>query len=192
MRIIQLTKNQIAYIDDEDWDKVKDYKWYAVHQGQTYYAIRSTLQGGRSKKLRMHRVIMGITDPAIEVDHEDCNGLNNQRYNLRIATRRQNCTNQRKRFGATSLFKGVHWSKSKQQWRAVIYTPGYKSIGYYNEELIAAKAYDQAAIRYFGVFAKLNFPTPTEEPSLIDPTTGELLGELVVGGPTSQSLAQNP
>jgi len=85
------------------------------------------------------------------------NGIKNKRSNLRTCTSTQNTANQRKRKGSSN-FKGVSWYKREQKWRAGI---GYKGkdfhLGYFNDELEAAKAYDKAAKDLWGEFANLNF-----------------------------------
>jgi hypothetical protein len=92
------------------------------------------------------------------VDHHDGDGLNNQGYNLRPATHFQNCQNSRGKHGIYSLFKGIRQRRGGQ-WTARIRV--YKkelSLGCFHDEIEAAKAYDLAAKKYFGEFARLNFP----------------------------------
>jgi hypothetical protein len=102
----------------------------------------------------MHRQLLGVTDPEIDVDHADRNGLNNQRYNLR-ATPDQNPQNAKIRIDNTSGFKGV--SKSGKKWRVQISVHGkYFHIGYTTNKLDAARLYNEAAAKYFGEFAVLN------------------------------------
>lgn len=98
--------------------------------------------------------------------HIDGNGLNNQRYNLRICTKQENLRNQKPIRGGSSKFKGVYLSKAypkygiKSVWRANIGKDG-KAIflGGFENEIDAAKAYDRAALKYFGEFARVNFST---------------------------------
>jgi AP2 domain-containing protein len=94
------------------------------------------------------------------VDHADGNGLNNQRWNLRVATKRQQQANRGKqRNGRTSQYKGVFWDKSRERWSATIhYDHKTRYLGRYRDEEDAAHAYDLAALESFGSFARLNFP----------------------------------
>jgi hypothetical protein len=117
----------------------------------------------------MHRQILNIQNPKILVDHEDGNGLNDRRYNLRVATTAQNQWNGKKReSGKTSQYKGVCWHEKHKKWRSQTkYFSKFVWMGEFPSEIVngidigeikAAKAYDQAARKYFGVFARLNFP----------------------------------
>ena len=100
--------------------------------------------------------------PDQHVDHRDHNGLNNQRSNLRLASKGQNNRNARKRIdGLTSKYKGVHRKKKHKikMWCARIQIDGVrKSLGYFTTEEEAAQDYDTAAVEFFGEFAFTNFP----------------------------------
>lgn len=104
-----------------------------------------------------HRVIFAMANggwPANQVDHWDVEPGNNQPGNLRDATRRQNAGN-RSAVGGTSALKGVSWDAHKKRWRARC---ADRTVGYFREEVDAARAYDAAARDTFGAFARLNFP----------------------------------
>lgn len=143
---------RVALIDIDDYESVAERAWH-VHEskrpGSNYgpYAANKT-----KKKIYMHSLVTGW--PA--VDHENHNGLDNRRRNLRPATKAQNGANQQKQAGSSSQYKGVSWSKRSGRWRA--YITG-KHIGYFRTEELAAKAYDRAATKKFGEYALLNFPT---------------------------------
>jgi hypothetical protein len=161
MKEIQLTKGYVALVDDEDFERVNQYCWCAgitTHRdgSKTVYAKRAN-----NEVLAfycMHRLILGITDPQIEVDHEDHNGLNNQKYNLRVATSSQNQANAKVRSDNTSGFKGVCWHKQHEKWNARIQVNGTMlHLGLFTDPIEAAKSYDAAAVKYHGEFARCNF-----------------------------------
>jgi hypothetical protein len=166
VREIPLTKGYVALVSDEDYERVSRFKWYADVGSQTVYGRRTIRNmDGKRTQLGMHRFVMGVTDPNIEVDHRDHNGLNNQQENLRVSSRSQNMSNTRKQQGTSSQFKGVSLERSRGKWQVVIcVNKKQKHLGYFTDEVEAAMFYDDAARRHFGAFALTNFPEVVVEP----------------------------
>jgi hypothetical protein len=158
MKEIPLTHGYIALVDDEDYERLNAHKWWAsARAGDVVYAQRWGRINGESTTIKMHRDIMGF--PAgLDVDHIDHDGLNNQRNNLRCATRTENLANKRcTRTTGSSAFKGVYWEKYKQRWRVEITKDGVRHrVGRFKDEIGAAIAYNTAAIHLYGNFAHLN------------------------------------
>jgi len=156
---IKLTRGLYAIVDARDFIHLRNYKWYAKVSFGTFYAVRSFYENGRKKHISMHRQIMNSPKGKC-IDHENQNGLDNRRCNLREATKAQNNRNRRKVAGlGSSIYKGVMWYKSRNKWCAEIKVDGRKIfLGYFENEIDAAKAYDAAARIYHGQFASLNFP----------------------------------
>lgn len=162
-RKIPLTRGKFAIVDAEDYDRFAGHSWQAQWNpySKTFYAV-SHYQGenGQSKVHHLHREVLGVTDPRLDVDHKDHDGLNCRKQNLRPATRSQNAANGRIRRTNTTGYKGVYhpaWRSTK--WQASIccqYKITY--IGCYVTKEEAARAYDRKAIELFGEFAHTNFP----------------------------------
>lgn len=149
MKLIPLSQNKYAQVDDSDFELVSRYSWYC-NEG---YAI--TYHQG--ERLRMHRLIKN-TPKGKKVDHKDHDKLNNQRSNLRICTTQQNNRNIRMRKDNTSGFKGVFLDKSTGHWRPVVYVDGKpQSSGQFRKKEHAAVAYDLWATFFHGEFASTNF-----------------------------------
>lgn len=152
---IQLSQGKFALVDDEDFEKINQYKWhYDNNRRRDGYAVAQT--GYKGKKIYMHRFIVNAQKEQ-EIDHIDGNKLNNQKSNLRVVTRSQNNYNQRPQINASSKFKGVTWHKKAQKWMATIHTKDNKIyLGVFTEEAEAAKAYNKIAKELFGEYARLN------------------------------------
>lgn len=156
---IRLSQNKFAIVDFDDFCRLNGYKWYARKSGRTYYAERFEYVGEVLYRIRMHRVIMNAKKGQV-IDHHNRDGLDNRKDNLRPATRTQNNWNSRRGFdSATSRYKGVFYDKRRGKYRAVLSIDGKrKHLGYFDNELDAARAYDAAAKMHRKDFAVLNFP----------------------------------
>lgn len=160
MKRIALTKDKFALVDDSDYDRLNQWKWHSSLSRKTCYACRKGRKGKESKKIIMHREILGLRpgDGRI-VDHIDGNGLNNQRSNLRLCAHQENMLNRPGNRGSKSKYKGIYWSERKRRWIAEIrYKLKKERLGLFKSEVDAAMAYDRRAKELFGEFAKLNFP----------------------------------
>jgi hypothetical protein len=156
MKEIQLTKGYVALVDDEDYEWLSKYKW-GVSVSKYGYIRAKKGKTKSCKYQKMHRMILGITDPTIFVDHIDRNPLNNCRSNLRIATKGQNNMNVNSRKNSTSKFVGVHWDKARKRWRAAVVNNAKSFyVGRFKNEEDAALAYNERAILLHGEFANLN------------------------------------
>lgn len=152
--------DRYAIVDAADYRRVARLPWRLLHghNGKLYAHVRL---GART--IYMHRWIAETPD-GYETDHENGDGLDNRRANLRTATPSQNSGNTgkpRRPDGSahTSRFKGVSWDKSRGRWQAKICQNGrHRNLGRYDDEIEAARAYDAAATMAYGEFARLNFP----------------------------------
>jgi hypothetical protein len=169
---IPLTKGQVAIADDADYEWLSRWKWQAHWNKGTrsFYASRADYSNGRNAQrvIIMHREIIGATEGQ-HADHVNHGTLDNRRANLRFATSSQNSCSRRKQTNNTSGYKAVNWEKNKNKWRARIKLNGKKrSLGYFTDPVLAAQAYDKAALELHGEFACINFPVSLTPLSAID------------------------
>lgn len=159
MKLIPLVNGGEAIVDDEDYESLSAYKWYAYHAYSTTYARRYVNIRKGKHSIRMHRVIMGAPDDLV-VDHINHNGLDNRRSNLRICTHSQN---QRNRAGNP---KYGYWGiqPSREHWRAYLWIGReLKHLGVYPTREQAAYAYNLAVIEAgLDEFANLNDVAPQD------------------------------
>ena len=166
MKIIEINSPKYGHfevkVDDEDYEHFNQWKWSVSKNGNTFYASREIREDGKKRKSLIHREILNLINSKILTDHIDHNGLNNQRENLRLCNTSQNAGNRRidslQTMNSSSKFKGVYWDNSRNQcWRSAIRVNGKRHhLGSFDSEIDAAKAYNEAAIKYFGEFACLN------------------------------------
>lgn len=146
MASVVLSDGDLAFVDDSDLLLVAPYSWWKHNAG---YAMARVA----GKRLLMHRLILQSVD---RIDHEDGNKLNNRRSNLRPATRSQNAANRGKQANNRSGFKGV-FPLGSGLFRATIRVNGRThNLGHYPTARQAAVAYNNAAMRHFGPYARLN------------------------------------
>ncbi len=146
--------NAYTWIDKQYLTECEKYRWY-----RTGYGYAATGVGPNGKETKLHRFIAQLAniDLSNDIDHEDHNRLNNTIANLRPATRSQNLSNRNFQSNNTSGFKGVYWYKTRDKWLASICIKKKQiCLGYFVSKIDAAKAYNDAAIKYFGEFAFLN------------------------------------
>ena len=158
MKEILLTQGYATIVDDEDYEMLSQYKWH-VTNGNNKYAATAKFVNGKIVRISMHRLVMGIikSPRSVEVDHIDGNGLNNKRSNLRICERKHNARNTRTH--NKSGYRGINIIRDKWGvWYAANISVDKKRIylGCFDNPLTAAIAYNNAAIKYHGEFARLN------------------------------------
>ena len=152
MKKILLTRGMVALVDDCDYELVSRYKWYADKAKKTFYA--STFIN-HNKHYRMHRLILGLTDPNIKVDHENGNGLDNTRKNICQTDSTFNCMNSCKKYRngkkPTSRFKGV-FRENDGRWISYVNYKGKRTYCGFNfvSEIEAARARDAKAVELWG------------------------------------------
>lgn len=164
MKKIKLTgkysNGRFALVDDEDYELLKKWKWGCSSGGYAYrkeQISRDFLKKkSKYKNILLHRFILNPSREQ-DIDHRNLNPLDNRKANLRICTRSQNFWNKKIGKTNTSGFKGVSPSSNRKLWRVKICKNKKQiHIGYFKDILKAARAYNLAAKKYFGEFARLN------------------------------------
>jgi hypothetical protein len=160
---IPLTRNMWAMCDAHWFHKLSQFNWQAhrdpKNENSRWYAVRNIrLPNGKCARQFMARVIMGVTDPKVLVDHKDHEAtLDNREANLRIATYSQNQQNMGLPKHNTSGFKGATWHKRAGKWESKItFRDETIYLGLFSTAVEAAAVYNYAAKRLFGDFAVLN------------------------------------
>lgn len=156
---LPLTKNKHTLIDSWLHQELSKYKWQATKSRNTWYVVRSIIENGKPRAIRLHRYLTNAKQGEI-VDHINGNGLDNRVENLRIVNQQKNAWNRKftknSKQDKSSLYKGV--CKRGCKWRSQIFANGKKiHLGTFNDEVTAAHKYDDSAIKNFGLYAHLNF-----------------------------------
>lgn len=128
MKKISLGNGNFTIVDDEDYEKLNQFRWYKAGRGYVLGRM------GTKKVLKMHRVITNAPK-GMEVDHKNRNKLDNRKTNLQIVTHIQNMQNIKK---STS---GIEKTTGKRKMKYVVRVSymGKRYYGGYFKTLAEAK-----------------------------------------------------
>jgi hypothetical protein len=166
LKEVQLINGGVALVDDEDYGLVSRFRWRRKAGGKgSKVEYASTFVSETRKNVGMHQLLLGIK-PSMTIDHIDRDGLNNQRSNLRHATKAQQEYNKEKKAGTLHKYKGVskypHKTENAKSWQARARLNGKDySLGYHRTEEEAARAYDAFMSKHCSEIIVLNFPPNT-------------------------------
>jgi hypothetical protein len=152
MKKIPLTQGLFAIVDDEDFERLSKFKWHATINPST-----GKFQARRRNKSQHVYMQCEIVSRTIgkQIDHRNGDSLDNQKENLRLCSASQNCCNRRMKQFNTSGFKGVE-KKGKKFCARIKAGMNHIWIGTFKTSIEAARAYNEAAKKYHGEFARLN------------------------------------
>ena len=148
-----MTNSGFAMVDDSEFERLSQFKWYGAIRHGVRYAMRyeriSEYRGRQRKKVLMHHAVLGQNT---RTDHIDGNGMNNQKRNLRHCTQAQNAMN-RKATNGRLLPKGVYWSNTYNCFMASIAcSKKTYHLGRFKDPESAEAAYNDTAKRLFKEF----------------------------------------
>lgn len=153
---LPLPHGLFALVDAGMLPELSAFNWQVDGSGH----VRRTVSRGacRGRTIFLHQSV-AQPPPGVRIDHANGDPMDNRLCNLRFATQRQNVQNARRRSDNKSGFKGVGWHTAGHKWTANIRANGVRHyLGLFTTREAAARAYDAAASRLFGHFARLNFP----------------------------------
>lgn len=137
-------------VDTKNYFKIKDFRFKVIFSNNTPREICTVSKKGNKK---IHSLIMGSGI----IDHKDGNIFNNIELNLRECSFLENGRNKKIPLNNTSGYKGVKQEKRYNKWVSRIITEGKEIyLGTFDSKDQAAIAYNKAALKYHGEFAKLN------------------------------------
>ncbi len=146
-----------ARIDAADLERLvsSGLRWYVSKNWKTTYVAASLPRGGQKRRVALlHRFIIGAGQGQ-DVDHVNGDGLDNTQGNLRLASCAQNAQNRRLYSSNKTGYKGVY--KRGRKWAASIGVNRRSiNLGVFETPELAAAAYNEAAARHFGEYARLN------------------------------------
>jgi hypothetical protein len=140
--------NYEIIIDNEDLNKINKFRWGLKYNNGDIRAIQET-----RKSIKLHNLIMNDK----WIDHVSGDIFDNRKINLRKCDKFQNAKNRKINKNNICGFKGVHYRpKEKKYVVSIQFNKNYIYLGYFKNKHCAACAYNNAAIKYHGEFAKLN------------------------------------
>lgn len=161
MKEIQLTKGQVAIVDDEDYEWLSQWKWSAAdNKGRgIYYAVRHQRPDGN---VPMHKEVYvrhyGEIPEGFLIDHKDRITLNNDYRNLRAVTRSESQINRNLQSNNSTGVSGIHWYERDQKYEVQLSRNGKTVYVRRYADFEEAKAErDKKAIELYGKFAILNY-----------------------------------
>lgn len=149
--------NKPFYFDLEDYDKIKKFSWKENSNGYAQAV-------DNCKCILMHRIVLGVTDSKIHIDHRYHNKLDNRKQNLRETSCKNNTRNKSMLKSNTSGVTGVSWENKSNKWHAYIWVDGKTiHLGRFINFEDAVRTRKEAEEKYFGEYSYDNSMKYTSE-----------------------------
>jgi hypothetical protein len=153
---IKLTQGKFTIVDDDMYDYLNQWKWHVINTRGLFYAAKCNSRI-RGTKIKMHKLLTNNLSSDMVTDHINGNTLDNRKCNLRVCTRSQNQMNRGATVKNKTGYKGVYYHENRNAYKVQIKVNNKTYyLGYFTTPKKAAAAYNQAAVKYHGEFAKLN------------------------------------
>lgn len=151
LAVITLTRGKEAVIDAVDLPLIQPFSWRAYPSGNTWYA-RGRPGPFTVPETGLHTFL--IRPPSgVLVDHEDGDGLNNRRKNLRLASKSQNTANRFREQSNATGYRGIRRLPSGRYQAYVTHQGRHIALGTFDTPEEAHQAYRLGAVKYHGEFA---------------------------------------
>jgi hypothetical protein len=156
IKLLSKFHGKVAKIDDSDYELISSFHWSFHKTKNGEYARTWRNEGGKNKFYLMHRIIL-CPPRGVQVDHQNMNGLDNRRSNLRLCNHSENMCNRRPRKDSTSKIKGVGFVKRINRWQVRIQKDNKRIyLGIFLSRKKAVETYNNVAQKLHGQFARLN------------------------------------
>jgi hypothetical protein len=155
----------VALVDDEDYERLIVYRWYAVEGKRGNFYAQRRVRGNSDRPAYAREIQRDVLDPdmtasrAMIASYRNHNTMDNQRHNLRWLDHRGSVLNRRLFKTNTSGYRGVSFddmSRRVRQWRACVRSMGVRYISYHLTAEDAARAYNEMARLHHGEHVQLN------------------------------------
>ncbi len=150
----QSTNGYTIFIDDEDWELVGDLRWFVESKSQRTICTQTSL-GLPQLHRYIYQYYYGVIPDGLVVSHVNKNRLDNRKVNLTLKTRQQASQGIRV-WNSITGFKGVTRIHNGRYKARIWVNKANKSLGCFITPQEAARAYNEAAKKFFGDYAVLN------------------------------------
>ncbi len=151
---IETTCGKRIEFDDLDYNVLRQQALFLATDRKCVMALWIS-DNGKKTVAPVAKLLVGSEGKSV-IHYKDRNPLNLKRNNIEVVNHQKASFKSKKPtthngITPTSIYKGVSYSKFAKKWSAYIKVDGVKKhLGYFVEEINAAKAYNEAATKFYG------------------------------------------